>query len=346
MNIIIADDSQQSNAMYFIRLALARAISTLNNNVILWDINKQSAFDAFDTYNPDIIFLQSYNLNSSVLKCIKERPNLMVVMRVSDWSPWRDKLDPKYPVLKAGEKEIKLMEELQKLPNKLVCHIHHFEEYLEMTHGNWIKNGYKIISVPNCADIFDYLNGQYNSQFASDIAWIGAYWKYKGINLDKFIKPLCSPKEYYNIKIFGHGWNIPQSFGFLPQGMEKHILKSAKITPAVHESHSTDFGYDLLTREFNLLCNKCFVVSDYVEGLVKIFPDSIIHCKTPKEFKDQIDYYLDKPEERERIANEGFKEVIEKHTAFDRIRVIWESLGLDTDLIDLVKRQILEKLCN
>lgn len=341
MNIVIANDSP--TAMFYIRLCLARVMTTLGHNVTIWDITKKSAFDCFDELKPDLIFLQSYNLTPAVVKCIKEHPELKIVMRVSDWSEWRDNLDRKYPVLKAGGKEIKLMEELQKLPNKMVCHIHHFPEYLEMTHGNWIKNGYNLIAVPNCADIFDYTNGQVMEEFQSDCTIIGGVWGYKEQTIKRYIFPLLSSSVNLNIKLFGNQvWPSAKYCGFLPNGIERHVLKSARICLNIHEPHSQDFGYDAITRPYNCLANKCFVISDYVEGLSHRL-QGMIHSHSPKEYKEAINYYLDKPAERQKIAETGYNEVIQKHTGYERVALIFKELDIPFDTN--VKGKILEKLC-
>lgn len=341
MNIVIANE--QPNAMFYIRLSLARAMSALKHNIVIWDINKTSAFDCFDELNPDLIFLQSYNLNDAIIKCIKERPELKIVMRVADWSSWRDNLSSDFPVLKAGEKEIKYMDELQKLPNKMVCHIHHFEEYLEMTHGNWIKNGFDLISVPNCADIFDYMNGQYKEELSSDLCFIGGCWGYKQKTIEKFIFPLLDPHYNYNIKIFGNqAWPSAKYCGFLPNGMEKDVLASSKICLNIHEPHSQVFGYDAITRPYNCLANKCFVISDLVEGLAKRIT-GMIFCSHPESYREVIDMYINQPEVRQEVATLGFREVISNHTAFDRIEVLWNRLNLPYD--KNIKQQYLEKLC-
>lgn len=344
MNVIIADDSNGSNAMSFIRLGIARGFAACGHNTTIWQIKNKSSYDVFDELKPDLLWLQAYNITDSLLQCIKENPGLRLVIRLSDSSKFNDELDiQKYPVLRASEQEQRYMDEIQKLPNPLVCQIHHHPDYIEQTHGRWIEKGFNVVSFMNFADLFDYSNGQYNEKFSSDLSWIGGYWPYKSRNLDKFLKPLLSPKENYNIKIFGNGWNVPQHCGYLPNGYEKHVLKSAKITPALHEPHSTDFGYDLLTREFNLLINKCFIVSDYVEGLQKLFPSSIIHCKTPSDFKDSIDYYINKPKDRETISEIGYQQIL-NHTIFDRLIPIYQKLDLNVNELLDTKQQVFTKL--
>lgn len=341
MKILIAND--QPTAMKYIRQAYAKALSVSGYEVMFWDIRVKPVYDAFDEFEPDIFFGQSYNLNKHFLRCIEERPEMKLVLRVSDWSEWNDQLDKStYPVLSASTTEIEQMKHIQSLPNPLVVHTHHCKEYLEQTHGRWTENGFNLYAFENFADIFDYTNGEFRGEYRCDLSLIGGYWGYKSKNIDKFIMPLCSPKKNYNIRIFGNqSWPTSKYCGQL-HSEQNHILKSSKVCLSIHEPHSTEFGYDIVTRPFNLMSNKCFFVSDYVEGAVARFPEGIF-CKTPEEYEERIQYYLKNEAEKKVIVDRLYDRVMKDHTAFERLVGIFEQVGLPTDKLVAGKQLVMEK---
>lgn len=344
MRIIICNDN--FNAHYYERMSWAKSLNFSGHESYLWQMQNKSVYDAFDEINPDIVFLQGYNLTDGTIECIKERPELKLVIRVSDWSKWNDELDrTKYPVLKAEEKEISYLNQIQKLGNPLILHTHHHNDWLEQTHGNWIKSGFNMISLMNCADTFSYCNGQYNKNFASDICFIGGYWPYKAQTLDKYILPLCAPEKNYNIKIFGNSnWPSSKYCGHIPEEMTRHVLRSAKVCVNVSEPHSQEFGYDIISRPFNLLANNCFCISDDVEGLKRLFPDSIIYTNNPKDFEEAIHTYTTESFLTLRYIQKGFSEVMEKHTAFDRMIQVFDSFKISTDELTSSKNKFMEYL--
>jgi len=340
MKILIANDS--TTAHFFIRSAFGKALNISGHDVTLWDIRKKPAFDAFDQLEPDLCFLQGYNLTPATVKCIKERPHMKVVMRVSDWSEFNDSIVDEYPVIKAGEKEIDFLREIQSFHNPLLLQTHHCSEYLELTHKRWIDGGFNLYAFENFGDVFEYTNGEKRKELDCDLIFCGGYWPYKAINLDKYILPLCDPNKDYNIKLFGgQRWPGSKYCGFLPQEISKHALKSARICLNVHEPHSTKWGYDIIARPYNLMLNKCFMISDYVEGLAKRFPQAVL-CKTPKDYFNMIDFYMFP--KHNNIVEDCYQEVLSKHTAFERMIDIFTKFDLPVESLVQGKKHVVEKL--
>ena len=342
MKILIADDGPLAH--HFIREAFGKALSVSGYETMFWDIRKKPVYDAFDQFEPDLVFLQGYNLTESTVKCIEERPEMKIVMRVSDWSEFNDEIIDEYPVIKAGEKEINFLNHIKTLPNKLLLQTHHCKEYLELTHQRWIDNGFNLYAFENFGDVFEYTNGEYIENLSCDLIFIGGYWGYKARNLDKYIMPLCDPNKNYNLRIFGNQrWPGSKYCGFIPQDISKHALKSSKICLSVHEPHSNKFGYDIVVRPYNLMLNKCLMISDYVEGLVKRFPEANTY-KTPDDYISAIDRLLSHTEFQEEKIEHLYQEVLTKHTAFERMTDIFSMLDIPTDKIKAGKELVMEKL--
>ena len=87
--------SDGPHAHYYIRLGWAKVFQAIGHEVILWDTNTKSAYDAFDEFEPDIFMGQTYNMTRSLFNCIKERPEMKVVMRASDWGDMSHTIDGK-----------------------------------------------------------------------------------------------------------------------------------------------------------------------------------------------------------------------------------------------------------
>lgn len=338
LKILISSDGP--HAMYFIRLGIARAMTACGHEVVMWDTSRIPTNDIFDDFEPHIFIGQTYNVDRVLYNAIQERPHLKVVMKGSDWGEMMEQIPLKeFPVLtvREDEKEIilKMKEELNK-PNYLEIHYH--EDYIQKTHGYWIKNGVPVVSQLSGADLFEFHNGKYDKRFASDLTFIGGYWGYKAKVLDKYLLELCRQNKY-NIRIFGNSrWPTPAYCGLIEEKYTKDVLASAKICPNLHEPHSQVYGYDIIERPFKLLSNRCFVISDYVEGLVKLLPNAMVYVKTPEEFFEKVEYYLSNMSEAIPYIENGYEEVMSKHTYFHRVKDIFDRLGLEQEADNCMKK--------
>lgn len=328
MRILISNDNK--NAHYYIRMGYARALVASGHEVIVWELSQKSAFDMFDEFQPDLFWGQTYNLNESIIKCIEERPHMRVILRAFDWSNLATEVSQKYPISVAN-KELKLLDKLRDKTGKPdFLHCHYIQSSLEKTHENYIKNGYKVHSMLNGADIFQFYKGSYKEEYSSDIAFVGGRWGYKAKNLDPYLVYLCRDFSF-NIKIFGNQpWGIPQYCGFADDNEIKDIFASAKICPNISEPHSNEYGYDIVERPFKLLSNGCFVISDYVEDLVNMIPNGIIYAKNHTEFHDLVKHYINDENERRKVAAIGHKEVMENHTYFHRAADMFSGLNMES----------------
>lgn len=330
MRILLGNDS--GLAHFYERIGLLRAFVACGHEAVIWDYSKKSAFDAFDDFEPDLFITQTYNLNDAIVDCILERPALKVYAKSGDWGHKTTEISAKYPVLVATDQEKELVLKLKKQCNKpdFVC-VHHHHDYLKDTHGYWDENGIKSVSVMNAADIFEYTKGNKQKKYECQLAFCGGFWGYKSQILNEWFLPLCSNFKY-SIKIFGNqSWPVPQYHGFINDNEVKHLFSSAQICPNFHEPHSHEYHYDIVERPFKLASNKSFIISDYVGGLEKLFGDSLVMAKTPQEFKEKVDYFLDNPKEKERYVEEMYNKVINNHTYFSRVTQVLIELGLEEE---------------
>lgn len=349
MKVLISNDSM--TAHYYQHLGIGRAFDFSGHKAVLWDKNGKSAHDIFFEYEPDLFIGQAYNLDRALIKCIQSRPKLRVVLKGGDWGSfyddWDEQKHKKYPILMASKQEKENVMRLRDSGNLDYLFVHYHPDYIEQTHGHWMKENIMVISFMNAADLFDYTNGQYKEEFASDVAFVGGRWGYKSITLDRWLLPLCNPlsERKVNVKIFGNqDWGVPQYYGKLPPGISKHIFSSAIICPNISEPHSQDFGFDIIERPFKLMSNKCFVISDYVDGLRDLYSDQeLVLARTPEEFINTVYFYLDNPDKRHTFRLNGYKKTIKEHTYFDRIVHLCNKLNLSTKAILEAKEKVVKE---
>ena len=331
MKIMISNDGP--HAHYYIRLGWAKVFQAIGHDVTIWDINTKSAYDAFDEFDPDLFMGQTYNLNRSLFNCIKERPELKVVMRASDWGDMQKDIDKeKYPILTASKEETVWVERLKREVDKPdFVHNHYHDNWMKVTHNRWDVIGIKVVSLMHGADVFDYTGAGEVDILKSDVTFIGGYWPYKAQTLDKYLIRLCHPVGKFNVKIFGGSdWPLVQYAGRISNENVKHAFRSATICPNVSEPHSQDFGYDIIERPFKVLMSGGFCISDYVESMANdVFTnDEIIFAKTPEEFEQLIEYYVNHPEETLPYVEKGYKCILDKHTYFHRVSTIFKELNM------------------
>lgn len=331
MKVLISSDG--FHAHYHIRMSWARVFKSLGAEVSVWDIHSKPVFDAFDEVEPDIFIGQTYHITESLIKCIKERPEIKVMMRASDWGDKQEEVDlKKYPILVATDEEKRLIEKLKKETGKPdFVHNHYPQNWIDVTHNKWKDIGVNPVSMLHAADTFilnrkapvlDYLK--------CDLGFIGGYWEYKGRSLDKYIIPLCHPVGELNIKIFGSGWPVAQCLGKIPDEYMSSLFRSSTIAPNISEPHSQDFGYDIIERPYKVLYCGGFCISDYVEAMVEVFDkEEIVFAKDPKNFKDLIYHYKENPEKRDKHIEQGQKTICEKHTYIDRVSDMLNLLGIE-----------------
>lgn len=342
MKVLISHDG--SPAHFFDRTAVAKVLQYCGHQVAWWDCKSKPAFDIFNELGQvDIFYGQTYNLDRATLKCLKNSPTTRIILRAGergDSDFWSKEKKQQYPVLIESQDIREKVQELAEEVNIDFLHTHYHPDYLDQTHGGWRREGFKVVSLMNAADIFDYTNGVWREEFVSDVLYVGSNWAYKSGNLNKMILPLCNPNLNLKIKIFGGGgWNVPQFMGPADQNIVKDLFKSAVINLAISEPHSTDFGYDVTEKIFKLTSNKSFAISDDVEGMRKIYGDSVVYCNE-KDLLDMIKYYLENPSKRMKYINEAYKITLEGHTYFDRVISIFQNLNMNYEASNAIRAKV------
>ncbi len=317
----------------FVREGWGKVFKAAGHEFYFWDSKQKPLYDVFDELKPDLFISTTYDITPGTIQLLKEYPQTKVALVGSNWGELDKEIDlDEYPIVVAQDKEKRIIEQMVKETGKPdVVFTHYDETFIEPTMGLWRTIGCRPISMLNAADAIEYRFGEYHQELASDLVFVGGYWKYKAVNLDQYIIPLCFPIGKYRIKIFGNqAWPVPQYLGTIGNDSVKNLFTSATICPSVSEPHSNKFGFDVIERPFKIISAGGFCISDYVESMAKnIFkPTELVIVDSPKAMQDAIDHYLAYPEERIPFMKAGQAKVYGEHTYFHRVATLLKELGL------------------
>lgn len=84
-------------------------------------------------------------------------------------------------------------------------------------------------------------------------------------------------------------------------------------------------------RPFELAACGAFVISGYADDIENYYKEGeeMVFYRSAKELVEKVKYYLERPEERERIARAGYERTTREHTYEKRFRELFEKIGLN-----------------
>ena len=341
------------SAPHFIRSGWGRVFTALGHQFRFWNPEQQGAFDAFDSFNPDIYLGTTYELSRAVVKCIRKRPEMKVGCFASAWGPYLDDIDlKKYPLVVVGEEEKRVVEALKRETDKPdVVFLHAHGRWLDGTMSGWGGIGVPYISLLNACDLYVYLGGKVRPELACDVAFVGGRWPFKAINIDPYILPLCHSSSGLKTKIFGNKpWPVANWMGPISLEDERDLYCSATISPSVSEPHATDVhaggGWDIVERNYKILGSGGMLVSDYVEEARDLFTEQELPMfKTPAEYHEAVQHFAASPDEAACRSVWGRRAVLMKHTYHHRVADLFDAFGMRDEAArcDVARHRVVEK---
>jgi len=138
----------------------------------------------------------------------------------------------------------------------------------------------------------------------------------------------CLAEHGVKIKIWGNNWptNTPNYVGkaiYLDE--KRRVYNSSKIVLNAH------YLIGVNMRFFETLGMRSFLLSDKVDGVENLgFEDGVhyVSYHSLEDLVDKIESYLERPLERERIANQGHDLVKKRHTYVHRVKELLECASL------------------
>jgi len=173
-------------------------------------------------------------------------------------------------------------------------------------------------TLPYSADIFTACGGKADVRYACDISHVGNSSKEKLA----IIGHLQDIRKQFRLKLFGEGWSGEHNCGKIDEQKKKVVVASSTINVA--------FGNEVV----DVLAGGGFCMAFDPPAFL-----SANSCyRTSKAFIwNDIDCFLAKKHERNPFIVDGFKEVMDNHTCFNRIEKMFELLSLPNEAAKVVK---------
>ena len=187
---------------------------------------------------------------------------------------------------------------------------------------NWLpvacdQQLHQAINIPN----------EERAKFAKDVVFVGSFYQ----NRWEILKELGD----FNIGIWGPGWrkigkspNNIRTIDDVKLNYEKwiKIYSGAKIIVVIHYNDGATPCYQASPKVFEALACKKLILVDNQKDVFQLFGNKrhLVRFNDIKDLKEKIAYYLNNHSAREKIASEGYKEVIKKHTYLHRIKKLIE----------------------
>lgn len=135
--------------------------------------------------------------------------------------------------------------------------------------------------------------------------------------------------KYFNVKVYGTGWEIPGSFSVSGED----FFSAARAGKFHVNFPGTRAGFtNVKIGVFESIANGGILCTEYFDEMKHFFEydKEIIGYKNAEDLKEKIDYYLNHPEEAETIRRRAFHKLIANH--------LWERRW--EELFELIKNDI------
>ena len=185
------------------------------------------------------------------------------------------------------------------------------------------------------SDIHKPLTDENSHAYRADVSFMGAAYHNRVQSFPRLMD--------LDFKIWGQGWNLDTPLGRQVQNNNKRISteESVKIYNAAKINlnlHSSSYHYginpdgDFINpRTFEISACRSFQLVDNRKDLARMFKvgEEIISFDSLDQMRDQIDYYLIRPEERYTIALKSHNRVLNEHTMEHRMQELLIHVFLD-----------------
>ena len=159
--------------------------------------------------------------------------------------------------------------------------------------------------------------------WGSDVTFVGSFYPYRGQILEQI--------SDFDLKVWGPGWDklsprsplkkLARDTKLKPKEWIK-IFSSSKINIAIHYQDGKILCYQASPKVYETLACQSFLLVDNQKDVRSLFEDGrhLVIFNDIKDLREKIVYYLNNPEEREKIVKQGYQEVIQKHAYLHRLK--------------------------
>jgi spore maturation protein CgeB len=171
-------------------------------------------------------------------------------------------------------------------------------------------------------------------EFSCDVSFVGSIGKQRIELIEKLIDLPIKFKMWGEISNIDNRLLIKNHYMGRASGSKMiKIYNSSRIALNVHVGFGEEierYGYGTNMRLFELAGCGTFQLVDYKKDIEKLFKIGyeIVCYKSIRDLKDKIQYYLNNPKERERIAQRMQKRAYQEHTYMHRMQEVLKVTGI------------------
>jgi glycosyltransferase involved in cell wall biosynthesis len=185
----------------------------------------------------------------------------------------------------------------------------------------FIRDGVKAIWLPHAVEPKAYPTFEIIKKY--DVCFIGHIQETENPNFNGLNRIDALDRLFKEIPEFYFGSRHPAYPGVnLFEDAAKKYCQSKVV-------FNISIGDDINMRVFEVLATKSLLLTNWLPTLEELFEDGkhLVTYKTYNEMVEKAKYYIEHQEEAAKIAEEGYKEVIAKHTYKHRIEKIWSIIN-------------------
>lgn len=170
-------------------------------------------------------------------------------------------------------------------------------------------------------------------RFNRDIIFVGnnyAYHPARQQGVDNILQPLI--QNGFDIAIYGNEWWLDPSMPFtIPAHCYAGYMANEDLPAACSTArimlglHSVDTSATMMSmRTFEILGSGGFYLTQWTPAIEHFFVNHhhLVWTRSPQETVDLVNFYLARPDLREKIARQGQAEVYQRHTYHHRVQEI------------------------
>src|SRR6266705_4811771 len=196
-----------------------------------------------------------------------------------------------------------------------------FEFYEE-----WVLAGAKVVSLPlACDEALYHASATPCPEFASvELAFVGGYWGYKALQLDRYLKPWEQ-----RLAVYGYSpWPYSGYRGQISEAKERLLYGAARVCPAINEPHVNALGINVNERIFKILGSGGLAAVDTTKTYRDWFtPEELFIPDTEGDFHAFVRNALSDPEKYRELRERGAQAVRNRHTYRHRALALLRVLG-------------------
>lgn len=311
-----------------------------------WYFTPDDDFQAFfDTFQPDIFitathFLYQKYIDHEYMKVLRKERKLVVFAKLDFWDLPQGTNQLRISEAKVMKNDIRLIE---KIKSWVIADIFFHVVEQDDERMNWFSEvtWFSYATIPLAVDK-TLIETVVVEKFKADISFI---WTNSPDKQEIFQERLFPLRGQYNTKLYGQDWtrmdrmlwwvqraaqyfNIPvlrsirrPKLGFEDEGS---IYRSSKICINLHEKNQLLCWWDCNERTFKIPAFWWFQIVDDVACIKKYLKEwvEIVIAKNTDDWYKKIKYYMNHPNDREKIIESWKRRILEEHTYHNRVKQI------------------------